>query len=73
MYKVLLDSDKYLLSYSTLINPIERDVHHLMSQISNAIKQCFSVLSTVFEHDMVVSSRQKNFRARDAVILPPVS
>ena len=34
---------------------------------ANAIKQCFRVLSTVFEHDRVVSSKQKNFRARDAV------
>ena len=33
MYKVLLDSDKYFLSYSTLINPLEPDVHHMMSQI----------------------------------------
>ena len=33
MYKVLLDSDKYLLSYSMLISPLEPDVHHLTSQI----------------------------------------
>ena len=32
MYKVLLH-DKYLLSYSTMINPLEPDVHHMMSQI----------------------------------------
>ena len=28
-------------------------------------KQWFRMLSTVFEHDRVVSSTQKNFRARD--------
>ena len=33
MYKVLLDSSRYLLSYSTLINPLEPDVHHITSQI----------------------------------------
>ena len=30
-------------------------------------KKWFSVLSTVFEHDRVASSMQKNLRARDAV------
>ena len=30
-------------------------------------KQWLSVLSTVFEHDRVVSSTQKNFRAQNAV------
>ena len=30
-------------------------------------KQWFSVLSTVSEHDRVVSRTQKNFEARDAV------
>ena len=33
MYTVLLDSDKYLLSYSALINPLEPGVNHMMSQI----------------------------------------
>ena len=33
MYKVLLDSEKYLLSYSAFINPHEPDVHHMTSQI----------------------------------------
>ena len=33
MYKVLLDSYKYLLSYSRFINPLEADVHHMTSQI----------------------------------------
>ena len=33
MYKVLLDSDKYLLSYNAFINPHEPDVHHMTSQI----------------------------------------
>ena len=33
MHKVSLDSGKYLLSYSTLINPLKPDVHHMTSQI----------------------------------------
>ena len=33
MYKVLLDSDKYLQSYNAMINPLEPDVHHMTSQI----------------------------------------
>ena len=33
MYKVLLDADKYLPSYSTFINPLELDVHHMTLQI----------------------------------------
>ena len=33
MYRVLLDSDKHLLSYGTFINPLEPDVYHMMSQI----------------------------------------
>ena len=33
MYEVLLDSEKYLLSYSALINPLEPDVHHMTPQI----------------------------------------
>ena len=33
MYKVLLDSGKYLLSYSTFLNPLESDVYHMTSQI----------------------------------------
>ena len=33
MYKVLVNSDKYLLSYSIFINPLEPDVRHMASQI----------------------------------------
>ena len=33
MYKVLVNSDKYLLSYSIFINPLYPDVHHIASQI----------------------------------------
>ena len=33
MFKVLLDSDKGLLSYSTFINSLDPDVHHMTSQI----------------------------------------
>ena len=43
---------------------IRRLVWHL--QISH--KQSLSVLSTVFEHDKVISSTQKNVRARDEVL-----
>ena len=35
MHTVLLDSDRYLLSYSTFTNPFELDVHHMTSQISS--------------------------------------
>ena len=33
MSKVLLESDKCLLSYGTFINSLEPDVHHMTSQI----------------------------------------
>ena len=33
MYKVLLDFEKYLLTYCAFINPHEPDVHHMTSQI----------------------------------------
>ena len=37
MYKVLLDSNKYLLSYSRFINPLELDVHDMTSQILSVL------------------------------------
>ena len=43
-----------------------RDIWKIIS-LGGISKQWFSVFSTVFEHDRVVSSTQKNFRARDAV------
>ena len=48
MYKVLLDSDKYLLSYSTLINLLKPDVHHMTSQISSILIDFYPDLCTIF-------------------------
>ena len=48
LYKVLLDSDMYLLSYSTLINPLEPDVHHLTSQILSISIDFYPDLCTIF-------------------------
>ena len=48
MYKVLLDSDKYLLSYSALINPLEPGVHHMMSQILSILIDFYPDLCTIF-------------------------
>ena len=54
MYKVLLDSDKYLLSYSTLINPLEPDVHHMMSQILSILIDFYPDLCTIFSITFLV-------------------
>ena len=48
MYKVLLDSDKYLLSYSKLINPLEPDVHHTTSEILSILIDFYADLCTIF-------------------------
>ena len=48
MYKVLLDSDKYLLSYSTLLNPSETEAHHLASQILSSLIDFYPDLCTIF-------------------------
>ena len=48
MYKVLLDSDKYLLIYSTLINSLEPDVHYLASQILSVLIDFYPDLCTIF-------------------------
>ena len=48
MYKVLLDSDKYLLNYSALINLLEPDVHHMMSQILSILIDFYPDLCTIF-------------------------
>ena len=48
MHKVLLDSDKYLVSYSTFINPLEPDVHHMMSQILSILIDFYPDLCTIF-------------------------
>ena len=48
MYTVLLDTDKYLLSYSALINPLETDVHHMTSQILSILIDFYPDLCTSF-------------------------
>ena len=53
-----------ITTFSHLLLETEYNAVRVINQRN---KQCFSVLRTVFEHDSVVSSTQKNFRARDAV------
>ena len=48
MRKVLLDSDKYLLSYSALIDPLEPNVHHMTSQILSILIDFYPDLFTIF-------------------------
>ena len=48
MYKVLLDYDKYLLSYNALINPLEPNVHHITSQILSILIDFYPDLCTIF-------------------------
>ena len=48
MYKVSLDSDKYLLSYSILINPLKPDVHQMTSQILSILIDFYPDLCTIF-------------------------
>ena len=47
MYKVLLDFEKYLLSYCALINPHEQDVH-MTSQILSILIDFYPDLCTIF-------------------------
>ena len=48
MYKVLLDSDKHFLSYSTLTNPLEPNVHHMTSQILSILTDFYPDFCTIF-------------------------
>ena len=48
MYKVLFDSEKYLLSCSALINPLELDVHHMTSQILSIVIDFYPDLWAIF-------------------------
>ena len=41
----------------------QNDPNHFSEWFYQGNKQLFSVLSTVFEHDRIVSRTQKNFRA----------
>ena len=50
MYKVLVDSDKYLLSYSALINPLEQHVHHMTSQILSILIDFFQTSVPFFDN-----------------------
>ena len=64
-----LHEHKLGLSYSSFIVRLQvtyGNSWHVVKKRSGN-KQWFKVLSTVFEHDRIVSSTQKNFRARDAV------
>ena len=63
MHKVLLDSDKYLLSYSTLINPLEPGVHHMTSQILSILID-FIQTSVPFFGSFFQSSDLSNFGTR---------
>ena len=69
MYKVLLDSDKYLLSYSTLINSLEQDVHHMTSQILSILIDFYPDLCTIFSIifpslDLYNSGMRKDIKKR---------
>ena len=48
MYKVLLDFEKYLLSYCAFINPHEPDVHQMTSQILSILIDFYPDLCTIF-------------------------
>ena len=53
MSKVLLDSNKCLLNYSTFTDPLKSDVHHMTSQILSILidftKTSVPFFSAVFE------------------------
>ena len=48
MYKVLFDSGKYLLSYSTFINPLEPNIHHMTSQVLSILINFYPDLCDMF-------------------------
>ena len=48
MYKILLDSEKYLLSYSAFTNPHGPDVHHMTSQILSILIDFYPDLCTIY-------------------------
>ena len=58
-----VDSDKYLLSYSTLINPLEPDVHNITSQILSVLIEFYPDLCTIFQ-SFFPSVDHYNFRKR---------
>ena len=60
MYKVLLDSDEHLLSYSTLINPLEPDVHHMSLILSISIDFYPDLIFQIF--DLFTLEREKILR-----------
>ena len=64
MHKVLLDSDKYLLSYITLINPLEPDVHHMTSQILSILIDFYPDLCAIFSIIFTIFRPLYNFGTR---------
>ena len=48
MYKVLLDSNKYLLGYGRFITPLEPNVHHMTSQILSILIDFYPDLCITF-------------------------
>ena len=69
MYKVLLDSDSRLLSYSTLINPLETDVHHMTLQSLSILTNLYPDLCTIFRSffkylDLCISGTGKGIKKR---------
>ena len=69
MYKALLDSGKHLLSYSTLINPFEPDVHHIKSLILSVLIDFYPEICTIFwsffqSLDLYNSGTKKDIKKR---------
>ena len=70
----LLDSDKYLLSFSTLINPLESDVHHMMSQILSILIDFYPDLCAIFSIIFPIFKPSiHNFGTRKDIMLASVS
>ena len=63
MSKVLLDSNKYLLSYSAFINSLKPNVHHMTSQISSVLID-FIQTSVPFSQTFFKSLNLKNSGTR---------
>ena len=49
MYKVLLDSNKYLLSCRRFINPLEPDVHNMTLQILSILIDFTQTAAPLFQ------------------------
>ena len=69
MYKVLIGSNKYILSYSALINAPEPDVHHMTSQTLSISIDFYLDLCTIFSiifpiFDIYNSGTRKDIKQR---------